>query len=103
LPAILGDSVYLVNRIASKLAPTRSVFGFFIRCFQLLHSLIDQLALVRILLGELGHFLGQLFAFGGGLLGCASPSGEGGLDPSKVASVEEKMGPVIKQLLGQNK
>ncbi|WGK92059.1 Sbal_3080 family lipoprotein [Pseudomonas migulae] len=30
-------------------------------------------------------------------------TGEGGFDPSKVASVEEKMGPVINQLLGQNK
>jgi len=28
-------------------------------------------------------------------------AGEGGFDPSKVASVEEKMGPVINQLLGQ--
>lgn len=28
---------------------------------------------------------------------------EGGLDPSKVATVEEKMGPVINQLLGQSK
>jgi hypothetical protein len=60
LLAILGDSVHLVNRIASKLAPTRSVFGFFIRCFQLPHSLIDQLALVR-----------QIRA-GRGFLGCES-------------------------------
>lgn len=30
-------------------------------------------------------------------------TGEGGFDPSKVAPVEEKMGPVINQLLGQNK
>lgn len=30
-------------------------------------------------------------------------TGEGGFDPSKVATVEEKMEPVINQLLGQNK
>ncbi|WP_392886292.1 Sbal_3080 family lipoprotein [Pseudomonas migulae] len=30
-------------------------------------------------------------------------TGEGGFDPSKIASVEEKMAPVIGQLLGQNK
>ncbi|MBD0687672.1 MULTISPECIES: Sbal_3080 family lipoprotein [unclassified Pseudomonas] len=29
--------------------------------------------------------------------------GEGGFDPSKIASVEQKMAPVINQLLGQNK